>query len=170
MKRNLLLCGVGRVTVLMHRMVETGAGVVVDLMRQHRPNLPRMLVGDGDDHLAEQHAPVECAYPKLFGRGLFGSHSLGALQAAARALNQQRAQVGITATADLAQSCMPATGMLRRYQAKPCGHLPPLFEFVGVADGSHRRVGGDRADADDRAQPDTALVLSVRDFPSIPAE
>ena len=82
-------------------MVEAGAWVVVDVVRQHRPDLPGVLVGNRHDDLAEGHASVERAYPQLFRRGLFRGDRLGTLQAAAGALDQQGAQVGIAATADL---------------------------------------------------------------------
>jgi hypothetical protein len=65
-----------------------------------------MLVGDGHDYLAERQAPVERAYPPLFRRGLLDGHRLGALQAAMRALDQQRAQVRVAAATD-SRACPP---------------------------------------------------------------
>jgi hypothetical protein len=38
----------------MHRMALTRAGVAAHLVGQHYPKLVRMLVGDGDQYLAER--------------------------------------------------------------------------------------------------------------------
>lgn len=51
-------------------MIETGAWVVVDVVRQHLPDLPCMFVDDGHNDLAGRHAPVERAYPHLLRGGL----------------------------------------------------------------------------------------------------
>ncbi len=61
---------VGRAGLLAPRMIETGAWVLVDVVRQHRPDLPCMFVGDGHSHLAEWHGPIERAYAHMLRRGL----------------------------------------------------------------------------------------------------
>jgi hypothetical protein len=58
------------------------------------------------------------AYPPLFRCGLLGGDGLGPLQAAARPLDQQGAQVRIAMAGDLIQPGMPAAGVLGRYQAQ----------------------------------------------------
>ena len=87
----------------MHGVVQSRVRVVVHVVCPHRPDLSGVFVGNGHDHLAERHASVEAAYPQLFRRGLLDSHRLGALQAAACALDQQRAQVDVPAQAGYAQ-------------------------------------------------------------------
>ena len=73
-----------------HRMVETGSGGVVDVMGQHRPDLPGVLVGDCHDDLAQGQASVERAYPRLLRCRLFRGDGLGAGRCASRAPNASR--------------------------------------------------------------------------------
>lgn len=61
--------------------------VLVHLVRRHRPELPGMLVGNGDDDLAERHSAIQRAYPSLLGCGLFRRDGLGPLQTTAGALD-----------------------------------------------------------------------------------
>ncbi len=105
-------------------------GVVVDAVCEHRPELPGMFIGNGDELLAEGRASVECAYPLLLWRGLFDGNRLGALQAAARTLDQQRVQVGIARAADRAPPHMATAGVLGGHQAEPRGQLPTVLERV----------------------------------------
>jgi hypothetical protein len=92
------------------------------------------------------------------GVAFFRRHGLGPLQAAARALDQQGAQVGVATTADRAQARMTAAGVLGRHQSQPGRQLPTLLKFARVADRGDRRIGGDRSDTDDRAQPNTTVT------------
>ena len=57
MKRKSVLPGC--LFLAMHRMMKTRIRVVVDLVGQRRPDLPGMLVGDGDQHLAEGQARID---------------------------------------------------------------------------------------------------------------
>jgi len=116
---------------LHHRVFQPRVGVVGLVVRQHRPQLPRMFVGDRHQHFAEAHPAGQLADPDLFGRGLFHADRLGSLQAAAGALDQQRAQVRIATTADFTQSCASTAGVLGGHQAEPGGHLSPVFEVLG---------------------------------------
>lgn len=56
--------------MLLHGVLQVRVRVVVDVVGQHRPDLPGVLVGDGGDDLAEGHAAGERANPELLGRGV----------------------------------------------------------------------------------------------------
>jgi hypothetical protein len=73
-----------------------------------------------------------------------------------RALDQQRAQVRIAATADRAQPRMPATGVLSRYDAEPGGQLPAVPELPCVA----------QPDSETRVFPTCVGVFPSSRFPS----
>ena len=51
---------VGRMGVSVHRMLQTRARVVVEDVRQHDPDLPRVFVGNGD---APLHASIANSVP-----------------------------------------------------------------------------------------------------------
>jgi len=87
---------------LRHRVLHTGVRIVVKIMREHRPQLPRVLVGDRHQHFPKRHPAIQLVYPYLLGRGLFDADRLGPLQAAAGTLDQQRVQVRIAAETDFA--------------------------------------------------------------------
>jgi len=76
-------------------------------MREHRPQLPRVFVGDRHQQLAEGHPARELRDPDLLGRGFFHADCFGALQAAAGPLDQQRAQVRITAVTQKGSGSFP---------------------------------------------------------------
>jgi hypothetical protein len=107
-------------------MLPAGVRIVVHVVREHRLQLSGVLVGDGHQHFAKRHSASQLAYPDLLRLGSLHADGLGTLQAAAGALNQQRAQVGIATTADGAKPRVPAAGALRRYQAEPRGQLPTV--------------------------------------------
>ena len=108
-------------------MVDKGARVVVDVEREHGPQLPGMLVGDGNKDLAERQAGRKAADPQLFGRGVVSGDDLGTVEGRARALNQQGTQVTVTAAADGAKVGMPAAGVLARRQAYGSPRVPPSW-------------------------------------------
>ena len=148
---------------LRHRVRQRSARVVVHVVGEHRPQLPRVFVGDRHQQFAERHPARQLGDPDLLGRGLSSADHFGALQAAARTLDQQGAQVRVAAAADRAQSRVPAAGVLSRHQPEPRGQLPAVLEVLRRAHAGHHRIGRDRADADDRAHPHAACVgLGVR--------
>jgi len=69
-------------------------------------------------HLAKRQPAGQLADPDLLQRGLFCADHLGALQASARTLDQQRAQVGVAAAAR-PQPGVSAAGVLGRHQTQP---------------------------------------------------
>ena len=139
-------------------MFEPGFGVVMLAARQHGPQLSRMLVGNGHQHLAKRKPSLEVLDPALFCRGLFPRHRLGTLQSAAGTLDQQGAQVAITTTADATQPRVAATGMLHRHQAQPRCELPAIGERLCRSDRRDYGVRRDRAHANDGAQPRAGFV------------
>lgn len=82
----------------------------IDVVGQHGPHLPGMLVGDGHDYFAKRQTASQRSDPDLFRRGLFSTDSLGPFEAASRALDQQGAQIVITAAADGAEGALPGLG------------------------------------------------------------
>jgi hypothetical protein len=88
------------------------------------------------------------AYPPLFRCGLLGGDGLGPLQAAARALDQQGAQVRIAMAGDLIQPGMPAaecwvgTRPSHADICRPCLNspaLPTVATMVSAVIGPHLR-------------------------------
>lgn len=65
---------------LLHRAVEAGRGVVVEIVREHGPELSGVFVGDSDDDLAEGHATGERLDPDLLGGGLVQADPFGAFK------------------------------------------------------------------------------------------
>jgi len=47
----------------MHEVIPASLGIVVDIVREHRPDVPRVFVGNGDQHLADRQAAGQCADP-----------------------------------------------------------------------------------------------------------
>ena len=70
---------------LHHRVLQPRVGIVGFLVRQHRPQLPGMLVGDRHQHLAKRQPAGQLADPDLLACGLFCADHLGALQCPAPA-------------------------------------------------------------------------------------
>ena len=103
----------------------------------------------------------------LFGRGFFDCNALRRRHAAARTLNQQRAQVSIATATDMAQPLMSATGILAWHQPHPCSELPTVLEIAGVARTGDDRIGGDSTNAGERAhasatlRPPSALLFNT---------
>ena len=141
-------------------MGEVGRGGVVDVVGEHRPDLPGVFVRNDHQRLAERQPRIERADPALLGRGLIEGAGLGALQAAAGALDQQGAQVGVAAAADAAQPRMPAAGVLGGYQAQLRRHLPAIPELARLGHRGHGGIGGDRAHTDQVARPLAAHILA----------
>src|SRR5690606_4617030 len=109
---------------------QPGLGVVILAARQHRPQLSCVLVGDGHEDLAEWQSTLERLDPELLGRGPLTRYRVGALQAASGALDQQRPEIAVTATADAAESRSATAGMLHRHQHEPRGELSPVAELL----------------------------------------
>lgn len=63
-----------------HRMLQPRLGVVVLPTRQHRPQLSRILVGDGREHLAERQPAGQRLDPDLFRARLLPRHRVGPIQ------------------------------------------------------------------------------------------
>ena len=53
------VCGSGCSELPMHGMGPAGVRVVVDVVREHGPDLPGMFVGDGDQQLAVEPGAVQ---------------------------------------------------------------------------------------------------------------
>ena len=68
-------------------------------------------------------------------------------QHGSRAVNEQSAQVGVTAPADVIQARLAARRMLPRRQAEPGSQMPAVAELSGVADCCDDGRRGNRADA-----------------------
>jgi len=81
-----------------------------------------------------------------------------ALHTAACPLDQQRAQVAITATGDRAQARLAAAAVLGRREAKPRSELAAVAKVATIADGGDQCVGGERADAGHGLQAATARI------------
>lgn len=64
----------------MQRMVDVRMRVVVDVVREHGPELPGVFVGDGDDDFAERHATGEGSDPDLLGCGLVQADPFGTFE------------------------------------------------------------------------------------------
>ena len=128
-------------------MAQRCARIVIDVAGEHCPQLPRVLVGNRDQHFTEGHPGGQLADPELFGSSLFRADRFGPLQAAACALDQERAQVHIAATTDRAEPGVAATGMLCGYETEPGGQLPAVLEVPGRTDTGDHRISRQRADA-----------------------
>ena len=64
-----------------------------------------------------------------------------------RAMNEQSAQVGVTAPADVTQARLAAGRILPRHEAQPGSQMPAVAELSGVADCCDDGRRGNRADS-----------------------
>lgn len=131
-----------------------GGGPELFLSVQHRPDHPRILVGDRD------YRPVRAATlfhgidPCAEAVGLV----LGSPDDGAGAMDQERAQVLIAALADAHQDASVAARVLSRHESQPGSEMTAVFEVASGADRRDNRGRGLRADATD---PRQALAVPV---------
>src|SRR5262245_55483151 len=81
--------------------------------------------------------------------GIDGRSALRGNNRRTRTMNEQRAQINVTALTDPQQCRFAAAGMLSRHQSKPRRHLPPVVEAPCVGDGGHQCAGAQGSDTGD---------------------
>src|SRR6185312_10382383 len=94
--------------------------------------------------------------------------SIGALRATLRMaqnraspVNEQRAQIRISAFADSEQRCFATSGRLPRHQPQPSGKLATIMKSLRVTNTGNERTRGERPDAGDRLQALARRILSM---------
>ena len=76
-------------------------------------------------------------------------------------MDEQRAQIAITAFADPVDVLLAATGMNSRRQTEPSCEVPRRLELPSVADAGDDRIGGDRPHPWGGGKPVAGLRVSV---------
>ena len=118
------------------------------------------LVGQGDYRLVAMHAPIERIEP----HSNPVSRSIQMDHAGTSAVNEQPADVCISALADPKQSRFAPGGVLSRHQTEPGSEIPRFPELVAVADRGDQRRRADRPDPGDRHEPTGCVMLCCEYF------
>ena len=115
-------------------------------MREQRPDPPRIFVGQGHHIWVSSMEQLSEPVSRMI------RWALGDVDDRARAVNEQRPQIGIAALANAQQRGLAAAGMLLGNQSQPGRQLPAIFELSSIAEGGHQGARRERADTRDRGQ------------------
>ena len=78
-------------------------------------------------------------------------------------MNQQPADVGISAFADPKQDRFASGGILSRYETEPSSEIPRFSELMGIADRGNQCCRADRPDPGNRHEP-TGCVMPCCEY------
>ena len=125
------------------------------------PQSSRLLVGEGDGGLvvADAFGKGERSGAGAVERLLLLARELGAAQDGTRVVDEQHAQVGVTASGDASETARGTAGVFARREAEGAGEVAPGRETIEVAD---RGAEGGRGDHADPAGALQALGSQVR--------
>ena len=113
------------------------------------------LIGQGDYGLVSVHAPIERIEP--YSHPV--SRSIQMDHAGTSAVNQQPADIWISAFADSKQSRFASGGVLSRHQTEPGSEIPGFPELAAVTDSGNQRRRADRPDPGDRHKATSCVMF-----------
>jgi len=118
----------------------------------YRPGNARELVGERHGGLVVTAQPFELQGPAAEPVGGRGRLRLGVPEHRACPVNQEHAQIGVTALTDGAEAPPRARGVFAWREAQVAGEVPRRGKARHVADGGDQGRRGEQADARNRAQ------------------
>ena len=124
-------------------------------MRHQRPDLSGHLVGEGYNCNVVGSSASQLSQPSAL---CLRAH---ATQYTARPVDQQRAQINITALADAKQLHPSTRAALPRHQAQIGGELPSRLEGPRITDSRYCRSGRQQSNAGDCADPLALDLLAL---------
>lgn len=130
--------------------------IVLPVMRQERPDRARVLVGQRHRRHVLVASRQQLGKPRIGIRFAFGCS-----QRRPRAVDEQRAQVGIAALADAQKRRLAAGGVLPGHDAQPGRQLPAVLEVAGIPDRGRHRRGRERAETRNGRQLLAGRVLPM---------
>ena len=127
---------------------------------KHGPDNPCVLVGDSNRGAVEATPLPKLVDPFIVGVGLGRSRSYNS----PRAVDEQAAQVLVSALRNAHQDLPVPAGELPRDKANPGSEMASVLELGAVADGGDDRCGGLNTDALDLGDPLAWLTLEEYPF------
>src|ERR1700733_8827624 len=127
---------------------------------QQGPRDSSDLVGQSDYGLVPVHAPIERIEPYAHPV----SRAIQMEHAGPSAVNEQAADVWISALADPKQSRFASGGVLSGHQTEPSSEIPRFPELAAIADRGNQRRRADRSDPGDRHEPTGGVMLCCEYF------